>query len=466
MMVNKGDNDLKTPNDEIEEDTDEEDDKFERGRRRRRKMSIPAEMQLPEGSTKYTRRGRGVKKPGEAFQELLAYLMNLLIKKDTNKWFSVPMNDRIAPGYSKTVKEPMDFTTMENNLDTHGYSTLKEMKYDFELICENAMAFNKPDTGVYRAAKRLKVYGLQMLSKTNLREIVKERPTFSSLTKHELGFEIDDTDDEDMAILFDDDSYSQSDSAIESIEGKCKKSVQNTKRNENKGPGSEHCSKTNVKGANEKKNKGSKRKETPNKLDDKLGSKSNTKSSARTPQQKQTKNFRKKETKQESPNLTYKQTEQNFKVQTIRNNSPNLSSDNQKQSDKLTVKTWNAFERNATPNTTQRLHELKESFQNDYGSWNQGKSEKNGLTNENTNLLEMENSWLNQSTVDGGNAHKVLDEENRRGEDVIDEPNNIDMKTKESDDNVDHYQYSEETYVHKKFGKRNVFQNLQNEAKM
>ena len=465
-MVNEGDNDLKNPNNEIEEDSDEEVDKYERGRRRRRKMSIPAEMQLPEGSTKYMRRGRGVKKPGEAFQELLAYLMNLLIKKDTNKWFSVPMNDRIAPGYSKTVKEPMDFTTMENNLDTHGYSTLKEMKYDFELICENAMAFNKPDTGVYRAAKRLKVYGLQMLSKTNLREIVKERPTFSSLTKHELGFEIDDTDDEDMAILFDDDSHSQSDSAIESSEGKPKKSVQNTKRNENKGPGSEHCSKTNVKGANEKINKGSKRKETPNKLDDKMGSKSNTKSFARTPEQKQTKNFRKKETKKESPNLTYKQTtEQKFNVQTIRNESPNIPSDNQKQSDKLTVKTWNDFERKSFPNTTQRLNELKESFQNDYGSWNHGKAEKADLTYENTNLLEMENSWSNQSTLDGVNAQKMLDEENR-SEDVIDESDNIDMKVKESDDNVEHFQHSEETYIHKKFGKRNVFQNLQNEAKM
>ena len=45
----------------------------------------------------------------------------------------------------------------KNNLDTQGYSTIKEMKYDFELICENAMVFNKPDTGVYKAAKRLKL---------------------------------------------------------------------------------------------------------------------------------------------------------------------------------------------------------------------------------------------------------------------------------------------------------------------
>ena len=129
------------------------------------------------------------------------------------------------------------------------------------------------------------------------------------------------------------------------------------------------------------------------------------------------------------------------------------------------VKTWNAFERKAFPNTTQRLNELKESFQNDYGPWNHGKAEKADLTYENTNLLEMENSWSNQSTLDGVNAQKMLDEENR-SEDVIDESDNIDMKVKESDDNVEHFQHSEETYIHKKFGKRNVFQNLQNEAKM
>ena len=44
--------------------------------------------------------GRGMRKQGVALQQLLQVLMNLLVKKDTNKWFSVPMNDRIAPGYS------------------------------------------------------------------------------------------------------------------------------------------------------------------------------------------------------------------------------------------------------------------------------------------------------------------------------------------------------------------------------
>ena len=48
--------------------------------------------------------GRGMRKQGEALQQLLQVLMNLLVKKDTNKWFPVPMNDRIAPGYSDKVK--------------------------------------------------------------------------------------------------------------------------------------------------------------------------------------------------------------------------------------------------------------------------------------------------------------------------------------------------------------------------
>ena len=249
-------------------DSDEDDeDNNENGRRRRRGMVIPAEMQLPEGSTKYTRRGRGMKKQGEALQQLLTYLMNFLVKKDTNKWFSVPMNDRIAPGYSDKVSEPMDFTTMENKLDTQEYSTVDQLRYDFKLICKNCMAFNKPETCYYKAAKRLENFGLQILSKRNLREIVIDRPLYSGLTPFELGFDVfdpTDTDEEDIGLFFDDDSLSRSDSAMETIQ-----SIEEV----------EHESKEEIKATESKpenkeiakKKRGRKRKESPfiTKLDEK-----------------------------------------------------------------------------------------------------------------------------------------------------------------------------------------------------
>ena len=74
------------------ESHENDDDRSDLDRQCRKAMEIPP------------RWGRGMRKQGEALQQLLQVLMNLLVKKDTNKWFSVPMNDRIAPGYSDKVK--------------------------------------------------------------------------------------------------------------------------------------------------------------------------------------------------------------------------------------------------------------------------------------------------------------------------------------------------------------------------
>ena len=59
---------------------------------------------MNKGNGNSSKMGKRNEKQGEALQQLLQVLMNLLVKKDTNKWFSVPMNDRIAPGYSDKVK--------------------------------------------------------------------------------------------------------------------------------------------------------------------------------------------------------------------------------------------------------------------------------------------------------------------------------------------------------------------------
>jgi len=179
-----------------------------------KEMEIPAEMQLPEGSSRYSRSARGKKKQGEALHALLTHLLQILQERDVNEWFSVPINDKIAPGYSKTVKEPMDFTRMENKLDTKVYGTLEQFIYDFKLICGNCLAYHKEDTCYYKAGRKLKHFGRQLLSKQNIKEILEETPgVFSGLTPFELGFdpmgEIEE-DDELNRSFHDDSSFSQS----------------------------------------------------------------------------------------------------------------------------------------------------------------------------------------------------------------------------------------------------------------
>ena len=150
------------------------------------------------GRTPRKRRGITLK-DGEALQKLLTYLLGLLMEKDNNKWFSMPIDDRMAPGYSDVIKEKMDFSKMENKLDSHSYLSMSQFRYDFNLICQNCMKFNTPETAYHKAAKKLETYGLQLLSKVSLREIVLDRPLYSTITSNELGFDIfdltDDTED-------------------------------------------------------------------------------------------------------------------------------------------------------------------------------------------------------------------------------------------------------------------------------
>lgn len=444
-----------------EENENERDhERVEIGRRRRRKMSIPAEMQLPEGSTKYTRRGRGVKKPGEAFQELLAHLMNLLIKKDTNKWFSVPLNDSIAPGYSKTVKEPMDFTTMENNLDTQGYSTLKEMKYDFELICENAMIFNKPESGVYKAAKRLKVYGLQMLSKTNLREIVRDRPAFSALTKHELGFDIEDTDDEDMAILFNDDSNAEFENNSELGKGNIANASVNTNRNESRVTDAISRN-SKIKEANTRLTSGNKRKESPCKFDEEPEIKSGTK----TPEQKL--NFRQKEPKADFENKKNITPGREIKTINIRKKSSDYEN--------ITKKS-NAFDKGSFEPTRKDVQTPKYK----------PPSKKNNKMNDESEKATIQHNESGNKEVDATNVYNgkscmakprhVFTEvcHGYEHENVLEigqpkcfetdiecekEADEDERKSKENKNKITEYNHSEETYIHKKFGQRYFLQN-------
>lgn len=47
-----------------------------------------------------------------------------LEKKDVKQVFAWPVTDQIAPGYSQTITQPMDFSTMRQKIDDNAYSNL------------------------------------------------------------------------------------------------------------------------------------------------------------------------------------------------------------------------------------------------------------------------------------------------------------------------------------------------------
>uniref|UniRef100_A0A672J4L8 Bromodomain-containing protein 9 n=1 Tax=Salarias fasciatus TaxID=181472 RepID=A0A672J4L8_SALFA len=91
-----------------------------------------------------------------------------LSRKDPHGFFSLPVTDAIAPGYSVIIKHPMDFSTMKDKIRNNEYNTVTEFKADFKLMCDNAMVYNRPETVYYKAAKKLLHTGFKMMSKERL----------------------------------------------------------------------------------------------------------------------------------------------------------------------------------------------------------------------------------------------------------------------------------------------------------
>jgi hypothetical protein len=85
----------------------------------------------------------------------------------------------------------MDFSTMRNKINHDEYSNIVEFRSDFELMCDNAMKYNRPDTIYWQAAKKLLAVGTKLMNKEKLLSCRRSVECFSRLTERELGFRID-----------------------------------------------------------------------------------------------------------------------------------------------------------------------------------------------------------------------------------------------------------------------------------
>eukprot|EP00088_Acartia_fossae_P018616 TRINITY_DN2074_c1_g1_i15.p1 TRINITY_DN2074_c1_g1~~TRINITY_DN2074_c1_g1_i15.p1 ORF type:complete len:791 (-),score=230.34 TRINITY_DN2074_c1_g1_i15:368-2740(-) len=124
------------------------------------------------------------------FVKVLEHLLAILERKDVSNFFSQPVSDTFAPGYSQIIREPMDFSTMAENIGEGKYENLAQFKRDFELICNNCMVYNTPETVYHRAAKRLLLQGQRLLSSDRLRALADHIPMLKELTPDLLGFDI------------------------------------------------------------------------------------------------------------------------------------------------------------------------------------------------------------------------------------------------------------------------------------
>lgn len=116
-------------------------------------------------------------------QEALNQLMRQLQRKDPSAFFSFPVTDFIAPGYSMIIKHPMDFSTMKEKIKNNDYQSIEELKENFKLMCTNAMIYNKPDTIYYKAAKKLLHSGMKILSQERIQSLKQSIDFMADLQK-------------------------------------------------------------------------------------------------------------------------------------------------------------------------------------------------------------------------------------------------------------------------------------------
>ncbi|XP_036391207.1 bromodomain-containing protein 7 [Megalops cyprinoides] len=137
----------------------------------REQCHTPARSDLPQDKHLTPSIAKMEEKEQTPLQEALTQLIRQLQRKDPSAFFSFPVTDFIAPGYSMIIKRPMDFSTMKEKVKKEYYQSLEELKVDFKTMCENAMIYNKPETIYYKAAKKLLHSGMKILSPERLQSL-------------------------------------------------------------------------------------------------------------------------------------------------------------------------------------------------------------------------------------------------------------------------------------------------------
>lgn len=139
----------------------------------------------------------GVKPPVKTqFQSLLGYLLKQLEKRDSQEFFFWPVTDLIAPGYSKIITKPMDFSKIKQKINLNSYENLIQFRSDVKLMCDNAMTYNRPETIYYKAAKKLWYYAREKIFN---RESVLDLVTlYQGVTNYELGLTCADYSDSEQ----------------------------------------------------------------------------------------------------------------------------------------------------------------------------------------------------------------------------------------------------------------------------
>lgn len=141
-------------------------------------------------------------------KEVLSKLIVQLKKKDDYAFFISPVDPSRVQGYAEMIKHPMDLGTMSTKVAKGKYRSLEEFTTDFRLVVTNAKIFNPPGTIYHTEADRLEIWGLDHIAKASAHVI-----------EYETDWNIDVEQDEDPALIIDEDDDLVTASTPREIEG-------------------------------------------------------------------------------------------------------------------------------------------------------------------------------------------------------------------------------------------------------
>lgn len=88
-------------------------------------------------------------------QTQLRQALERVMSLDKAQWFLHPVSKADAPGYYDIIKQPMNWSTIRERIDTMAYTTWEEWEADVRLVCENATQYNQPHSPISKAAQKI-----------------------------------------------------------------------------------------------------------------------------------------------------------------------------------------------------------------------------------------------------------------------------------------------------------------------
>merc|ERR1719209_931972 len=115
-----------------------------------------------------------IKQEKPSLSELLTRILDHLAELDRGGMFKEPVDLEETPDYLDCISCPMDFSTMRKKVEAEEYSSIEAIEEDFLLVVSNCLTYNMEDTKFWRAGKRIKTSGLNVIEEARLGTLSKK----------------------------------------------------------------------------------------------------------------------------------------------------------------------------------------------------------------------------------------------------------------------------------------------------